>query len=485
MGLDVDTPLNNCRVERSIFIYASFFTIIDMSKLVKGVNVDNINIISKLIDVDIDIIDSINLINEDNRYIFVINLKRIIKKCPYCHSENIIIKGNIIRDIVGSQYNNKPSTLSVHLKRLKCKKCNSTFNDDNPIAYLSTSFSRQAVIHILDDLKPYNSTYSSVAKKYGVSVLSIINLFDTFVQIERKPLPRVLLMDEFYFSRHSKYKYACMLMNFEKGYIVDIIESRQHRYLSNYFFNISKEEKESVEFICIDMYQPYRSIKNTYFKHATLLVDHFHVIKFINDQLNHTRKRIMRKYQTNKKSIEYKLLKKEYKLLLIKKDDVDDKTFKKNYILNYTCTRLRVLEEILKIDRELRLAYTLKELYLDFDSITKEDINNHNLEKELNELIDYFLCSKVHESVKVGKTLSNWKKEIINSFIWINDRRISNGMIEGKNNYIKKILSNANGMVNFERSRNKMIYSQNQKESYTLTPKDKYNIIRIKPKKIK
>ena len=193
----------------------------------------------------------------------------------------------------------------------------------------------------------------------------------------------------------------------------------------------------------------------------------------------------MRKYQTNKKSIEYKLLKKEYKLLLTKKDDVDNQIFKKNYILNYTCTRLRVLEEILKIDKELTLAYTLKELYLDFNSISKDDINNYDLEKELDKLIDYFLCSKVEELIKIGKTLTNWKREIINSFVWIGDRRISNGMIEGKNNYIKKILSNANGMVNFERSRNKMIYSQNKNETYSLTPKDKHNIIKMKPKKTK
>lgn len=58
-------------------------------------------------------------------------------------------------------------------------------------------------------------------------------------------------------------------------------------------------------------------------------------------------------------------------------------------------------------------------------------------------------------------------------------------MIEGKNNYIKKILSNANGIVNFERARIKLIYSQNQRESYTLHQKNKYNVIKIKPKNIK
>ena len=32
------------------------------------------------------------------------------------------------------------------------------------------------VINILNDLKPYNSTYSSVAKKYDVSVTTVIDI---------------------------------------------------------------------------------------------------------------------------------------------------------------------------------------------------------------------------------------------------------------------------------------------------------------------
>ena len=47
-------------------------------------------------------------------------------------------------------------------------------------------------------------------------------------------------------------------------------------------------------------------------------------------------------------------------------------------------------------------------------------------------------------------------------------RRISNGPIEGKNYYIKKILYNGNGMKNFERTRNRILYSQNKYKSYDL-----------------
>jgi len=55
----------------------------------------------------------------------------------------------------------------------------------------------------------------------------------------------------------------------------------------------------------------------------------------------------------------------------------------------------------------------------------------------------------------------------------VNGRRLSNGPIEGKNNYIKKILSNANGMVNFERARNRIIYSQNKYETFSGTVHEK------------
>ena len=41
----------------------------------------------------------------------------------------------------------------------------------------------------------------------------------------------------------------------------------------------------------------------------------------------------------------------------------------------------------------------------------------------------------MEESISVAVTLEHWKEEILNSFTWINDRRISNGPCEGKNKY--------------------------------------------------
>ena len=66
------------------------------------------------------------------------------------------------------------------------------------------------------------------------------------------------------------------------------------------------------------------------------------------------------------------------------------------------------------------------------------EANNSDKRKEFNNVIKRFKHTQVEESISVAQTLSSWKEEILNSFIWINNRRISNGPVEGKNNYIKK-----------------------------------------------
>ena len=183
----------------------------------------------------------------------------------------------------------------------------------------------------------------------------------------------------------------------------------------------------------------------------------------------------MRKYASNKKSLEYRLLKHRYKLLLKSRNDIDLEIFKYDNILEHYATENIILEQLLNCDEELRQAYNAKEEYLIFDQVTQKEINNcNNKRMELASLIKRFRHTQVEESIKVAETLNNWKEEILNSFIWINNRRISNGPIEGKNNYIKKILSNANGMVNFKRARNRILYSQNKYETYsTKEHKDK------------
>ena len=193
-----------------------------------------------------------------------------------------------------------------------------------------------------------------------------------------------------------------------------------------------------------------------FFKNSTVCVEPFRAIKKVNDSLNQTRKRIMYSYATDelKQSIEYKLLKSRYYILLTNKDDLEDIEYKYDSILKYHVTEREILDRILEIDTTLEKAYKIKEEYIVFNDETPEPFEPfEKKERELDSLIKRMKTSNTTEMIDCAQTLANWKKEITNTFRWVDIRRLSNGPIEWKNNYIKKIINNANGLSNFERSR--------------------------------
>ena len=111
----------------------------------------------------------------------------------------------------------------------------------------------------------------------------------------------------------------------------------------------------------------------------------------------------------------------------------------------------------MKIDSELNYAYDLKERYLSFNNLKDKEL----AAEQLNDIINEYKISDIKEFIEVAKTLKHWKEEIVNSFTFYNNRKITNGPIEAKNGTIRKILSNGNGYTNFQRERNRIFYCFN------------------------
>ena len=62
----------------------------------------------------------------------------------------------------------------------------------------------------------------------------------------------------------------------------------------------------------------------------------------------------------------------------------------------------------------------------------------------------------------IVSTLIKWKKKILNSFIRYDGVRISNGPIEGRNSTIKTIKKVSNGITDFTRFRNRIMFVINK-----------------------
>ena len=121
-------------------------------------------------------------------------------------------------------------------------------------------------------------------------------------------------------------------------------------------------------------------------------------------------------------------------------------------------TKHEIRNYLFSIDEDLKKAYILKERYREFNLTADYE----TCDEEFEELIDEFINSKHEEFRTFGNLLIHWKHEIKNSFIRYQGKRLSNGPIEGANSRIKTILKSANGYVNFNRLRNRIMYSLNK-----------------------
>jgi transposase len=125
-----------------------------------------------------------------------------------------------------------------------------------------------------------------------------------------------------------------------------------------------------------------------------------------------------------------------------------------------------IIEYCLNFDNDLELAYDyLQELY----KIAKLS----NYENARENIIEW--CQRIEsdnrklpEFKKVALTYRSWIYEICNSFI-INqttNARITNGFIEGKNNFCKVIKRIGFGFKNFDTFRAKVLYANDEDRPY-------------------
>ena len=402
---------------------------------------------------------------------------KLNNKCLICESNGIVIIGSKTQKIKHALTNGTFAIINFHKRQFKCTCCNRTYYEklDSLISSKQTSYYLEYAI--LNSLKDLNKTYKQVAKDFHVSSTFVQNVFDKHVSIDPKPLPSILSVDEIYARKLTKTKYCCVLMDPIEEIFIDILDSRRSDTLSPYLMNKPREEREKVQYFICDLNYNYRRIAHFAFKNAIVVADSFHVISNLSELFRRLRIDIMKEHdKVCDSSSEYWLLKKYYWMLNKSIDDIkkDHYEFRK---WGMSLTKYQLLDYLLKVDPVLTEAYELKEAYRNFNRYNKLNPGDDKTEinKELESLIERFRHAKSDYMRQFGSLLMNWKNEIINSFIRINGWRLSNSIIENHNGQIKKLMANSYGFTNFKRARNRILYSINEIDGYSLTRTYKSN----------
>ena len=407
-------------------------------------------------------VESIEEIKIDKKNVKIIKIKCISKKqrCPICNkftsSVHDTLKSITLKhtDVFGYQ-----SKILLTKRRFICHKCNKKFTEPTSLNQSRCNISNEVKKKIRKDLLNYNLSMKYIAEINNVSDVGVRNELKLMMKDYSEfpnSLPRVISFDEF--KADTSYgKYAFIMNDPIHKKTLDVLPSRKKEYLMNYFTKINN--RQSVEYVISDMYEPYLIVTNVMFPKAKYVVDRFHYIRYIMDALDNIRIRLQEEFGISSK--EYKLLKnrKNVSLLRIYFNDVDNwYTYTKRYKNGHMVDILKIdiLDQMLDLDDELKRGYHLKELFL--------DIVNHatyeTAKSEIESFIDLCKESKIDEFIEASKTIENWLPYIVNSFI---DKRFSNGYTEGLNNKIKVIKRVGFGYKNFYFFRLRLLYILNGK----------------------
>ena len=160
----------------------------------------------------------------------------------------------------------RQSIIKYRARRYICSKCGKTFLEHNCFSHDRQRVSVAVIDRIMNDLKLPNETFTSIANRYGLSPTTVQNIFDRHCCIGRIELPEYILIDENYafHSKRLKSKYICVMMDFKKRSVFEVLESRRRTTLSDYFFKIPLTERKKVRAICSDMYDVYRDTCKIY-----------------------------------------------------------------------------------------------------------------------------------------------------------------------------------------------------------------------------
>lgn len=354
-----------------------------------------------------------------------IHIKKPVQECscPRCGSNSIKIHDYRTQRIKDAPIRDTAVTFLYQKRRYLCKSCKKKFYEPNNIVARYHRLSKRLVSYVIGQLSSMTSA-KSISNSANISSNLISRLLPCLA-IPRKPLPRVLCIDEFR-GNSGHFKYQVLLLDGETHEIIDVLECRHKHFLCDYFKHIPESERNNVKYVVGDLWETYSDIAFTYFRKAKYIADHFHFIRYAVQAVDKIRKRVQR----NLPKKERKYFKHSRHLLLSNH----------NKLNKYNCEELLFI--LTNYSEDLRLAYKEKELFTSLIS------SNEPYEVKVNLLKEWIwnnLNSHIPELVECAKTFQHWFQAIRNSLAV----PFSNGPIEGKNNKIKVLKRVTYGMRKF------------------------------------
>ena len=359
---------------------------------------------------------------KEGTVLFFIERKSDKLCCPDCNSKKIFRRGFVIRMIKTLPIGKKQVLLVLKIQRVECTECGVLKQEKLNFADPKKTYTRTFERYVLALSKLM--TIQDVALHLGLvwdTVKDIQKrwLFKHFRKPKLKHL-KLLAIDEI--SIGKKHRYLTIVLDLQSGAVVFIGDGKGADSLIRFWKKL-KHSGAKIEAIAIDMSPAYISAVRANLPEATIVFDHFHVIKYFNDKLSELRREL---YRETTDLLHKQVLKGTRWLLLKNPENLDETKDERQH-----------LEEALRINKPLATAYYLKE---DLRQLWSQE-NKEKAQVYLDHWITKAQTSGITMLRKFANTLAAHR-----SGLWAYyDYPISTGPLEGVNNKIKTMQRQAYG----------------------------------------
>jgi transposase len=346
--------------------------------------------------------------------------------CPSCQQKTQQIRKYYRRTIRDLPITGREVYLDLEERQFYCPDCDGYFSERFSFVEVNRTTTSRLEGYI------YRCCLKSTIKAISVQENLLWDVVEGIFHRQASKLThqidcvRWLGIDEIALRKGHK-NFACVLVDLQKGCVVDILKERTKAYLIAYFEEKGKDFLSQIEVFSSDMWEGFITVAETLMPNAMIVVDRFHVMSNLHRAIDSFRRHLRRNHKEEEtlKNLRWLLLKHRQGL---------------------TEEELVRLEKAFDFAPQLEQMYQLKEDFrLWYDTFTSPSSAdawlNHWIDqaKDLNNTcLDTFIS-----------TLTNWRSKILNFFV----AGITNGLVEGINNILKLILRRAFGYANFDHFR--------------------------------
>ncbi|HEU6595638.1 TPA: ISL3 family transposase [Streptococcus pneumoniae] len=417
---------------------------------------EQLHFITKLLDIKDPNIQILDIINKDTHKEIIAKLDYDAPSCPECGNQLKKYDFQKPSKIPYLETTGMPTRILLRKRRFKCYQCSKMMVAETSIVKKNHQIPRIINQKIAQKLIEKISM-TDIAHQLAISTSTVIRKLNDFhFECNFRNLPEIMSWDVETVREVTvsigRWKMSFIAQDFKKLNIIAVLVGRTQAIIRNHFLRYDRAIRCQVKIITMDMFSPYYALAKQIFPCAKIVLDRFHIVQHLSRAMSRVRVQIMKQFE--RKSHEYKAIKRYWKLIQQDSRKLSDKRFYRPTFRMHL-TNKEILDKLLSYSEDLKHHYHLYQLLL-FHFQNKEPEKFFGLiEDNLKQVHPIFQT--------VFKTFLKDKEKIINAL----QLHYSNAKLEATNNLIKLIKRNAFGFRNFENFKKRIFIALNIKKERT------------------